>query len=228
MAVDSASDYPAQAPHTKLSGLSPDPEAIAAYNPDLVVVSADPDELAAALAKTGVKTLVLPSAKTLEDAYGQFVTLGRATGHQAEGESLAAQTHSEIDKIVAGTPKPAATTYYYELDQTYYTVTSSTFIGQILARFGLTDIADSGAGSDYPQLSAERILRADPHLIFLADTRCCGQNARAVAARPGWDTLTAVKDGHVAELDDDVASRWSPRVVDLVRTVSAAVTSAAR
>ncbi|WP_373299968.1 ABC transporter substrate-binding protein [Amycolatopsis acidiphila] len=228
VAVDSQSDYPPEAPHTALSALSPDPEAIAGYRPDLVIASADTNGLSAALAKTGVQTLVMPDAKTLDDAYAEFVELGKATGHQAEGESLARQTHSDIDKIVADTPKPAKPlSFYYELDQTYYSVTSKTFIGQVLARFGLTNIADGNDPSvsgGYPQLSAERILQANPDLVFLADSKCCGQNAQTVAARPGWNTLTAVKDGQVFALDDDIASRWSPRVVELVRAVADAVT----
>ncbi|SFK35637.1 iron complex transport system substrate-binding protein [Amycolatopsis sacchari] len=232
VAVDSQSDYPAQAPHTSLSALSPDPEAIASYRPDLVVASADTTGLAAALAKTGTKTLVMPDAKTLDEAYDEFVQLGRATGHQAEGESLARQTRADVDRIVADTPKPVRPlSFYYELDQTYYSATSKTFIGQVLARFGLTNIADGNDPSisgGYPQLSAERILQADPDLVFLADTRCCGQNAQTVGARPGWNTLTAVKEGHVFPLDDDIASRWSPRVVELVRAVSAAVTDAGK
>lgn len=231
VAVDSQSDYPQQAPHTALSALSPDPEAIAGYHPDLVIASADPNGLSAALAKTGVKTLVMSDAKTLDEAYDQFVQLGRATGHQAEGQSLALQTRGDIDKIIADTPKPARPlSFYYEIDQTYYSVTSKTFIGQVLARFGLTNIADGNDPSisgGYPQLSAERIVQSDPDLIFLADTQCCGQNAQTVGARPGWNTLTAVKDGGVFPLDDDIASRWSPRIVDLVRAVSDAVTRAA-
>lgn len=226
VAVDADSDYPPQAPRTALSGLQPSPEAIAAKNPDLVVVSADTGGLAAALAKTGVPTVVMPDAKTLDDAFGEFVSLGVATGHRPEGENLARQAREDIDRIVAATPKPAeALSYYYELDQTYYSATSSTFIGGILSRFGVTDIADGAGAGDYPQLSAEHILKADPGLIFLADTRCCGQNAGTVATRPGWNTLSAVKTGHVVALDDDIASRWSPRIVDLVRAVAAAVSS---
>lgn len=230
VAVDSASDYPGQAPKTQLSGLSPDPEAIAAYRPDLVVVYADTTGLADALAKTGTKTLVMPDAKTLDDAYAEFVALGKATGHQAEGESLARQIRDDIDKIVADTPKPPRPlSYYWELDQTYYSVTSATFVGQVLTRFGLTNIADGSdpaASGGYPQLSAERILQANPDLIFLADSKCCGQNAQTVAARPGWNTLTAVARGHVVALDDDIASRWSPRIVDLVRTVADTIADA--
>jgi iron complex transport system substrate-binding protein len=107
-------------------------------------------------------------------------------------------------------------------------VTSSTFIGRIYALLGLRNVADAvGAdSSDYPQLSPEYIIEANPDLIFLADTKCCRQSAATVATRPGWDRIAAVRHGNVVELDDDIASRWGPRIVDLVRAVARAVGSA--
>jgi iron complex transport system substrate-binding protein len=233
VAADNQSSYPEQAPDKpELSGLTPSPEAIASYDPDLVVVSADVNDLSSALAKTGTQTLVLPDARTLKAAYAQFELVGKATGHADEGADLAQRTRQDLDKIVADTPEPggAPLTYYHELDPTYYSATSATFIGQVYGKFGLVNIADGDdpqASGGYPQLSAERILQADPDLIFLADSKCCGQNAETVAARPGWDTLTAVREGHVVALDDDIASRWSPRVVELARAVSEAVADAA-
>ncbi len=124
--------------------------------------------------------------------------------------------------------KPARhETYYYELDQTYYSATSSTFIGQLLGLLGLHSIADAAKGAaangGYPQLSGEFILKADPDYILLADTICCGQSAATVAGRPGWSGLAAVTHGRVLGLDDDIASRWGPRVVDLLAAVAAEV-----
>jgi iron complex transport system substrate-binding protein len=133
---------------------------------------------------------------------------------------------TQIASIVAGVPKDAKrVTYYHELDDTYYTATSKTFIGALYTMAGLTDIADATvdkSGSGYPQLSAEFILQQNPDLIFLADTRCCHQSAATVAKRPGWNALSAVQHGAVVALDDDVASRWGPRVVDLLRTIVSA------
>ncbi|RZQ60001.1 ABC transporter substrate-binding protein [Amycolatopsis suaedae] len=230
VAVDSASDFPPEVPKTPLSGLSPDPEAIAGHNPDLVVVSADRDgKLAAALQRTGVTTLVVPDAKTLNEAYSHIELLGKATGHAAEGADVARRTREDLDKIVAETPKPAKPLrYYHEVDQTFYSVTSGTFIGQVYAKFGLANIADGGGVGDYPQLSSEKVLQANPDLIFLADTKCCGQSPQTVAQRPGWNTLTAVKNGNVVALNDDVASRWTPRIVELARAVGAAVAKAGK
>ena len=129
---------------------------------------------------------------------------------------------NEIEQIVASAPDGGGTAVYHELDDTYYSVTSDTFIGQVYSMFGLENIADEakGAGSGYPQLSSEYIVDRDPSLIVLADGECCGQSPATVAARPGWGDLTAVTDGSVIEVDDDVASRWGPRVVEFMRAVA--------
>lgn len=230
VAVDDQSTYPPEAPQTKLSGLTPSPEKIADHDPDLVVVNADVDNLTAALAKVDIATLVLPDARTLADAYAQFELLGEATGHPDDGKDVAARVKRDIAKIVRDADQPAGElSYYHEVDQTYYTATSATFIGEVYGLFGLRNIADGddpNANGGYPQLSAEKIIKADPDLIFLADVKCCGQNLQTVAKRPGWDTLTAVKQRRVIALNDDVASRWSPRIVDLVRDVADAVEAA--
>lgn len=230
VAVDDQSNYPKDVPKTKLSGLTPSPEQIADHEPDLVVTSSDVNKLSAALAKIDVQTLVLPDAKTLDDAYAQFELLGKATGHAAEGRDVAARVKRDIAKIVKDTAKPAKPlSYFHELDQTLYTATSATFIGEVYSMFGMVNIADGDdptANGGYPQLSAEKIVESDPDLIFLADAKCCGQNYDTVRKRPGWDTLTAVKERRVIALDDDIASRWSPRVVDLVRDVADAVEAA--
>jgi iron complex transport system substrate-binding protein len=226
-AVDDKSNYPAAAPTTKLSGYTPNVEAIGGYNPDLVVMS-DPS-VAKELKAIKVPLLVLDAPKKLDDAYKQIELLGRATGHGAEATKLETKMRDDIDKIVSSAPKPATPlTYYHELDNTFYTVTSKTFIGDVYGLLGLKNIADPAdkdAGG-YPQLSPEFLLSADPDLVFLADTKCCKQTAQTAAKRPGWNQLQAVKNRHVVALDDDIASRWGPRVVDFLRTIAAAVQSA--
>jgi iron complex transport system substrate-binding protein len=225
VAVDSNSNYPEEAPKTDLSAYQPNIEAIAGYKPDLVVYSDDPGELAAGLGKLGIPALQQPAATRLDDTYAQLDQLGRATGHQAEAAQLTATMRAEIEKIAAAARPERPLTYYHELDKNLYTATSKTFIGQLYDQLGMKNIADAAdkEASGYPQLSAEYVIKADPDLIFLADTKCCGQSAKTVAARDGWDQLTAVRSGGVVALDDDVASRWGPRVVDFLKTVAAKV-----
>jgi iron complex transport system substrate-binding protein len=222
VAVDEYSNHPEEAPTTDLSGLTPNVEAIAGYEPDLVVMANDADGLVAQLEDLGIDTLVLPAAQTLDESYAQIEQLGAATGHVAEAAEVVLDIQTRIDAAVARVPeREVPLTYYHELDTTLFTVTSKTFIGEVYALAGLENVADPAdtAGSGYPQLSAEFLVEADPDLVFLGDTKCCAETAATFAARPGFDVLTAVKTGAVIELDDDIASRWGPRTADLLETI---------
>ena len=79
----------------------------------------------------------------------------------------------------------------------------------------------------FPQLTAEYVIDADPDLVFVAHTDGTEPAPEDLAARPGWADLTAVQEGHIVVLDPDVASRFGPRVVDLVRDLTAALDTAA-
>ena len=224
VAVDDQSTYPASAPKTSLSGFEPNIEAIASYRPDLVVFSNG--AIAEKLGALSIPGLFHDAAASIDDTYRQITELGRATGHTGDAAKLIADMRKDISEITASLERPAGEpTYYHELDSTYFSVTSKTFIGRVYALLGLKNIADpaDAQNTGYPQLSAEYIIQANPALIFLADTKCCGQNAETVAKRPGWSRLDAVKGNHVIALDDDIASRWGPRIVDFLRTVAQAI-----
>jgi iron complex transport system substrate-binding protein len=231
-AVDNDSDYPPQAPRTKLSGFEPNLEAIAAYKPDLVVISNDIGGLVKHLAALSIPVLELPAPTGLSGVYSEFDQLGQATGHLAQAEREDTTLRRQVRQMVASIPKHTKPlTYYYELEPDYYSVTSSTFVGSLLTLLGLKSIADTATGAaasgGYPQLSSEYIVKANPDYIILADTLCCHQDAASVAKRPGWAGLTAIRAGRVIALNDDIASRWGPRIVDLLRTVAASVTKGA-
>jgi len=231
IAVDDQSNYPADALKVKsnLSGYTPNVEAIAGYKPDLVIISTDTDGLSKQLVALGIPVWVGPAASTLDDVYSQIEQLGVLTDHIAGAAGLVGNMKTDIAKIVAGAPKTAAPlTYYHELDNTLFSVTSKTFIGQLYGMVGLKNIADGAdPGNDYPQLNAEFVIKANPNLIFLADTKCCGESAKTVAGRDGWSTIAAVKNGGVIAMDDDIASRWGPRIVDYLQAVVDAVKTAA-
>lgn len=224
IAVDDQSNYPAEAqakPHD-LSGFEPNVEAIAALQPDLVVMS--DATVQPQLEQLGIPVWVGPAAVTFDDVYTQIEQLGAATGHVGEAAELVAQMQSDIDAAVESAADAEGLTYYHELDNTFYSLTSNTFAGQVYALFGLANIADGvQEGNDYPQLNAEYIVQQNPSLIFLADTKCCGESPETVAARPGWSDIAAVKNGGVIVVDDDIASRWGPRIVDFVKVVADAV-----
>jgi len=223
VAVDDQSNYPAGVPTTKLSGYQPNIEAIAGYTPDLVIASEDTGSLVHGMQALNVPILIEPAAKTLDDAYVQIKQLGLATGHVAEADALVAKMRTQVAAFVSLVAKPARTLrVYHELDSTYYSATSATFIGQVYKVLGLQNIADgaTGAATDYPQLSAEYIVSSNPDLIVLADTKCCKQDLTTVASRPGWGVIAAVKSGQVVGVDDDIASRWGPRVIDFMQAIA--------
>jgi iron complex transport system substrate-binding protein len=229
IATDEFSNYPAQAPTTKLSGLTSNVEAIVKYKPDLVVVS-DAGDAVKALKKLKVAVLIMPAANVIADTYKQIEQLGAATGNIADAAKVVATMQSEIANIVASVPKRATPLRaYHELDNTLYSVTSKTFIGQMYSLVGISSVADAAdkLGSGYPQLSAEYLVKVNPDVVFLADTKCCAQNASTFAQRPGFSSLAAVTGRHVVELDDDIASRWGPRIVDLLRAIVAGTSTMA-
>ena len=223
VAVDQFSYYPEEAPVTDLDGWNPNIEAIASYEPDLVLMQTSGD-VGASLEALGIEVWAHDAPLAFEDVYVQIEHLGEVTGHTEEAAALVADMRARIDELIAAAPDASGLSYYHELDNTLYTVTSSTFIGQVYSLFGLTNVADpadaDGSAWGYPQLSDEYLVDADPDVIFLADTVCCGQNAQTVAERPGWDQLTAVQTGQIVELNDDIVSRWGPRLVDFIAAIS--------
>ena len=231
LAVDDFSNHPPEAAEKMqgLSGYTPNVEAIVGLEPDLVVTDGTNPDLLEQLESLSVPHLAGAAVSSFDEVYAQIEQFGVATGHVAEAAELVAQMQADVAEIKAGLPElDEPLTYYHELDDTFFSVTSESFIGAVYAEIGLVNIADAvGDGNPYPQLSAEFIIAEDPDLIFLACTKYCDETAESVAARDGWSDLTAVRTGAVVEMDDDIASRWGPRVVDYLRIAGDAVAAVA-
>ncbi|CAA9209356.1 MAG: Vitamin B12 ABC transporter, substrate-binding protein BtuF [uncultured Blastococcus sp.] len=222
-AVDDNSNYPEDAPITELSSFTPNAEAIAEYAPDLVVLSDDLNGIVDALDALSVPTLLLPAAETLDDSYEQLDVLGDATGHAEGADEVIADMQDRIAAAADSVPAQAqGLRVYHELDPSFYSAASNTFIGSIYSQLGLENIADGApdAAGGYPQLSAEYIAGQAPALIVLADTKCCGETAESVAQRPAFGALPAVQEGRILETDDDIASRWGPRIAEFAEAVA--------
>ena len=235
--MDEFSNYPPTAPLVPgLSGWSPNVESIAEYEPDLVVMS--DNSVAEELRTLGIEVLVQSATGNLQGVYDQIIEMGEATGNTENAQTLVANMSAEVAELVATAAEQSASasgqsasasgqqTYFHELDDTLYSVSSQTFIGYLYSLAGLINIADgntAAGGNAYPQLSAEYVLAADPDYIFFADGPCCDQTAETIAARPGWENLTAVQNGRVIEMNADIASRWGPRSVDFLAVIVKAV-----
>jgi iron complex transport system substrate-binding protein len=230
VAVDDQSDYPRRAPRTRLSGFTPNAEAVVGYRPDLVVVQFDANRIVGALRRLRIPVLVQPPARDLPGVYAQIRQLGLATGQRAKARTVVARMRTRIARLIAAArPRARGLSVYHEVSPDLYAASSRTFVGSVYRLLGLRNIADrADTGSGFPQLSGEYVIAENPSLIVLADVTCCGQSRATLAARPGWGRIDAVRRGSVVRIDDSLASRWGPRIVDFVRGVSRALATLRR
>ena len=228
IAVDDLSNYPSEAPMTKLSAFNPNVEALLNYKPDLIILNADATkalEVKAALEKLKIKVFLERAPKNLREAYLEVTALGRATGKISGAQSVVSDMKSRISAAIRSGKTSKKITFFHELDNTLYTATSDTFIGKVYKDFNLINIADPAATADsagYPQLQSEYVIKANPKIVFLADAQY-GESLATLTKRPGWNGIAAVKNKNVVALPEDIPSRWGPRLVDFYQFIADAI-----
>jgi len=225
VAVDSLSNYPANAPMTKLDAFTPNVEAIAKYKPDLVILQSSATKaqsVKSALESLKIKVYFEVTPSDVNGAYSEITALGQVTGKAAQATKLIASMKSAIKAAIEKGHRSVPLPIFHEVDNTLYSATSKTFIGRVYADFNTINIADAADTADsygYPQLTNEYLLKANPSVIFLSD----GEKVANVAARAGWSSIDAVAKNHVVVLPDDIPSRWGPRLVNFYQFVSTAL-----
>ncbi|WP_298750119.1 ABC transporter substrate-binding protein [uncultured Serinicoccus sp.] len=225
VAADAFSTYPEEAPTTDLSGYEPNVEAIAGYEPDLVVISGDTADLTASLEALDIPVIDNPAPTTIEDGWDGMAALGIATGHPDETADAVADLRQQVEDAFADAPEGVeGLRVYHELDDTFFSASSNSFIGDVYAQFGAVNIADEADadGTGYPQLTEEAIIEADPQLIVITDQ--VSYTAEDVANRPGWSEVAAVQNDNIVTVSADISSRWGPRLPQLVSTLADAMT----
>lgn len=226
VAVDEYSTYPPEAPVTDLSGFDPNVEAVLAYEPDLVVVAFDANDIVASLRAAGVEVLESYAPVTIEGGYQVLSDLGDAVGRPEETSALIEVMRTEIDAALALAPS-GSVRVYHELDENYFSASSFGFIGDVYTALGAVNIADDvdSDGYGFPQLTEEYIVTADPELIVITDQVSYGPDE--VAARAGWGEISAVVNGQVIVVNADSASRWGPRLPFFIAEVATAMAEVA-
>jgi iron complex transport system substrate-binding protein len=224
IAADEYSTYPASAPTTDLSAYDPNVEAITGYEPDLVVVANDTDGIVASLAELDIPTIVNPAPATIEEGYDGVAALGLATGHVDETAEVVADMRAQVDEALAAAPRESLRVYH-ELDENLYAASAHSFIGSVYDALGATNVADAAdkQKSGYPQLTEEAVIAADPELIVITDQ--VSYTDDDVTSRPGWEDVSAVRNGSIVTVDADISSRWGPRLPQLIESVADAMAS---
>lgn len=223
---DQLSDYPEAAKNVTDVGSTfqaLNTELIVSLQPDLVLAAEiNTPEQVKQLEDLGLTVYYLKNPHTLEEMYGNLEIVAQLTGHESEAaaliESLKARVAAVDEKIAPISSRPSV---FYEMDATDpakpYTAGKGTFITQLIERAGGYNIASDL--EEYPQMSLEQVVAADPAFIILGDARY-GISPESVAQRPGWENLTAVKNGNVLPFNDDLVSRPGPRLVDALEELA--------
>lgn len=193
-------------------------EAIAQLEPDLILASplTAPDALKS-LQDISPAVFVVANPKNLDELYTNLVNVGILTGHQKEAEAMVTDLKKRVqaveEKVAGIAEKP---TVFYELDATDpakpWTSGPGTFLDLLIGMAGGQNVGASLTG-EWAQISQEELIVQDPDIILLGDALYGGITPESVAARPGWDSIAAVKNQRVSAFNDDLVSRPGPRLV---------------
>ncbi len=219
---DSFSDYPAEAQAVADIGGgfgALNTEIILAATPDLVLAGdLTPAEQIQSLEDLGLKVFVLGNPTNLAGMYENLRLVARMTGHVDETETLVASLQAREkavnEKLAGVTERPLV---LYELDGTDpnapWVPGPGTFVDTLIQQAGGENLGAALDGA-WVQVSLEVLIEKDPDLILLGDALWGGVTPEMVAARGGWEALTAVKEGKIYPFDDNTVSRPGPRLVD--------------
>jgi iron complex transport system substrate-binding protein len=217
---DQLSDYPDAAKSVTDIGSTFDKlntELIVSLKPDLVLAAEiNTADQVKALESLGLTVYYLKNPTTLEELYNNINIVAQLTGHESDSAKLVDSLKTRVAAVDAKiAPINSRPSVFYELDATDpakpYTAGKGAFITTLIERAGGTNIAGDVDG--YPQFSLEQVVAANPNFIILGDA-AYGVSPESVAKRPGWDSLSAVKNNQVFPFDDNLASRPGPRLVD--------------
>ena len=214
IAVDNLSNYPNEAPITDISAYDPNVEAISLLNPDLVILSYNIKNLKTALKKIGIETIYLPAPLNFEDILDQIDYLGLQTGNEDKAKKLISKMKNRMKTLQKLRENETATKIYHEIDPNYYSPSKFSFIGDIYQKLNYKNVADKADISNlgYPKLSPELIISENPDLIVLPGKD--NKYVEKVKLRPGWGYIEAVKKNNFLLTNNDIASRWGPRILN--------------
>ncbi len=206
----------------------PNMEVIASVNPDLILATAGVQgETIDTLRALNYKVLVLDPS-SVEGVLQDINLVGNATGKSAAATSLVNSLRSRIDavaeKVANAASKP---TVYYEVwyDPTsLWSAGSKAWQNELIEIAGGTNIfADQPL--DYFQSSSEAVIDRNPDVILLPATGMgfgppFWGSINEVKARPGWNSISAVQNNRLYQIDGDVIARAGPRVADAIETLA--------
>ena len=211
-------DYPKDAESIESIGTmrNPDIEKIISLEPDLVVASTHfNEENAKKLQEAGIKTISLYEENQVTGVYTMIETLGIALNKNDQAKESVDQMKKTIDEVTSAVNGLEEPTVYYVVgygEGGDFSAPENTFVGGLIKLAGGKDIVPA---SDNWKFSLEALLEADPYIIVLRS----GEKEQFMAAE-GYKELTAVKEGRVYEIDNNLIDRQGYRNAEGVLTLA--------
>jgi len=213
--VDNYSDYPAEARSLpQIGSYTLNVEVIMSLKPDLIVSSdlvprAQLDQLAA----QGIPYFIF-ATRTMEDVFKDLRLAGSLTGHSLEAEALIAGLQARVNAVTNktladGVEKVRTYVEYYPL----WTYGPGSFGNDLIRLAGGSNIA-ANASNEYPELTPEFIIAQNPQVVIYTVGPMTTTTSSDFAARSGWSNIYAVSHNKIYSIDDNLVSRYGPRVVD--------------
>jgi iron complex transport system substrate-binding protein len=222
--VDDYSDYPEEAQSLpKVGSWTLNIETIVGLEPDLVVCSdLVPKQQLDMISNQSIPYFIF-ATRTMEDVYKDVRLAGIMTGHMEEAEEVASSLEARVKAVTdltlaAGVSEPSVYIEYYPL----WTYGPGSFGDNMITLAGAVNIAHN-ASNEYPELTSEYIIAANPDIIVYTFGVMTTTNATEISGREGWDQITAVEEGAIYSMDDNLMSRYGPRVVDGLEQLAALV-----
>jgi iron complex transport system substrate-binding protein len=219
-------DYPPEASAVrKIGGLvDPNIEIIQSLDPDLVIAfRGNPIRLVDRVRKLGLPVFVLDIGKGLEALFPLIARIGRVTRTEGRAGELASALRRRLEAVdvalrgIASRPKVFVLLY----GQGLWTCGGESYVNDLVARAGGTNVA-SALPKKWALYKRERIIKDDPDAVFIL-ARSAGDFAAGrdrLLRMAGVSGVAAVKSGKIYELDENAASRFGPRLVDVLDRVA--------
>ena len=223
--VDDYSDYPAQAANlTKVGNIELNVEVILGLRPNLIL-SSDLVPLAQLqqLEDNGIPYVIL-AARTIDDVFKDIRLVGFITGHIADANALVDQLQQRVDAVKAKTlaenvTKPRVYVEFYPM----WTYGPDSFGDDLIRLAGGTNVA-ANASAEYAAVADEFIIAQNPEVVvYTVGSNYDGTTPDTIASRPGWTNISAVVNEKMYAIDDNLISRYGPRIIDALEQLAALV-----
>lgn len=227
--VSDYDDYPEEAKSKeKVGGITkPNEEAIVGLTPDLVVTGISmPDEVVQKLRSLKLN-LYKTEPKTMDDVMKDITDLGLITDRQSEAEALVASMKADIQKVkdAVASVKPEDKKKVYVEFAPGWTVGKGEFMDELITVAGGINVAGDTTG--WNEISEEKIVQSNPDVILyttgVVDDKTGKPLEDIIRSRSGWDQITAIKEGRVIGLDQNILSRPGPRITQGLLDVAKAI-----